>query len=425
MKSQRANAYYPIGVIFVLVVHVLAVQLYVSHQTMKNEVGFIPGGSKEEQNSFLSPATLALLGLDSDAITALNSEVEVLLKEYENSNDGKECRKGNRFDNGWCGTASPLRPRGHQEGVKEGLVSYTILQELLIRLLNTLQSAGPYLPPPTISKNIVPRLLPFHDVPYGPHGNDGPKLYCAAWLQLLARSANIVHGPRCLEWGVSYTSRWFTNQCTEPYDMRFSEELTTGQSEPSLIEAENNGGTPGFLTAIDDEHLAAVIPSNFFDTIFCTFVLEHVRYPWIAVQQLYRITKPKGTALVTAPFLYAFHGAPSDHYRYTACGLWRLLESAGFCVEEIMAGGGAVDVAGMALGMSVPAFGRDLGSMEYLYSRNPKPGVAHSVYAVVNKPDEENGGACVKRTLEPELAEEYTRNFHTTFGDFGDFQCGE
>ena len=125
---------------------------------------------------------------------------------------------------------------------------------------------------------------------------------------------------------------------------------------------------------------------------------------------------------MTVPFLFPFHGAPSDHYRYTACGIWRLLEWAGFCVEEVMVGGGAADVAGMALGMSVPAFGRNQTSMEYIRSRRPHPGIAHSFFVVATEPVAD--GKCQKRKLDPQMANKYEADFQTKYGEFGDLQCG-
>ena len=158
-------------------------------------------------------------------------------------------------DEGHCAQDSlPLRVRTTP---KTGVLSQYILQELLIRLINLLHDNPAHNVNPNSKTKIkdTQPMIPMHDVPYGEHGNDAPKLYCAAWLQLLAKT-EIVRGPRCLEWGISYTSRWFTHQCIEPYDMRFSEELITGKKQPRQMRASENNGTPGFISAIDDEKLA-------------------------------------------------------------------------------------------------------------------------------------------------------------------------
>lgn len=74
--------------------------------------------------------------------------------------------------------------------------------------------------------------------------------------------------------------------------------------------------------------------SDKFDTIFSTQVFEHIPKPWHAARELYRITKPRGVCVVTAPFLQPYHADPHDYYRYTVEGIRALFEDAGFEVLE-------------------------------------------------------------------------------------------
>ncbi|MDO8515572.1 MAG: methyltransferase domain-containing protein [bacterium] len=69
---------------------------------------------------------------------------------------------------------------------------------------------------------------------------------------------------------------------------------------------------------------------NNFDTIICTQVLEHVKKPWLAVKEMYRVIKPNGYSLVTVPFMLPYHAHPNDYFRYTREGLVSIFEDAGF-----------------------------------------------------------------------------------------------
>lgn len=73
-----------------------------------------------------------------------------------------------------------------------------------------------------------------------------------------------------------------------------------------------------------------------FDVVICTEVLEHTTRPWDAANEIYRILRPGGVAIVTTPFNFRIHGPlpdgwkegdpVSDYWRFTEHGL-RLLFS--------------------------------------------------------------------------------------------------
>lgn len=65
-------------------------------------------------------------------------------------------------------------------------------------------------------------------------------------------------------------------------------------------------------------------------TVVCLETLEHVRRPWDAAREIFRILKPGGTTLISIPFNFAIHCFPDDYWRMTASGLAALLEAAGF-----------------------------------------------------------------------------------------------
>lgn len=64
-----------------------------------------------------------------------------------------------------------------------------------------------------------------------------------------------------------------------------------------------------------------IIPSERFDIIVCTEVLEHTLQPFEAVKELWRILKPGGTVLVSSPFNFRIHGPLPDCWRFTEHGL--------------------------------------------------------------------------------------------------------
>lgn len=72
---------------------------------------------------------------------------------------------------------------------------------------------------------------------------------------------------------------------------------------------------------------------NFFDTVLCTNVLEHVANAGKAFSEIGRVLKEDGVLIVAVPFLYPVHEAPYDYYRYTKYGLEHQLKKNGFIIE--------------------------------------------------------------------------------------------
>ena len=78
-----------------------------------------------------------------------------------------------------------------------------------------------------------------------------------------------------------------------------------------------------------------IVPKKTFDIIFAEQVLEHVRYPYRSVRNVYRMLRPSGLFLVTTPFLIQIHMGKMDYTRWTSEGLKYLLEEGGFCTNNI------------------------------------------------------------------------------------------
>jgi SAM-dependent methyltransferase len=103
----------------------------------------------------------------------------------------------------------------------------------------------------------------------------------------------------------------------------------------------------------DGDILNLQFGDNSIDAIICLSVLEHVADPFRAIIEIYRVLKPNGIFLLSAPFLTSYHGKkmdtdfdPShggypDFWRFTHQGLQLLLK--GFRSVEIVPVGGPLD----------------------------------------------------------------------------------
>jgi SAM-dependent methyltransferase len=90
-------------------------------------------------------------------------------------------------------------------------------------------------------------------------------------------------------------------------------------------------------------------PSDSFDLVLCTQVLEHVRRPVTALQQIARVLKPGGYAFVSTHGTYPFHPHPTDYWRWTQQGFEALFEDAGVLelVELVPHRGSVACLAGL------------------------------------------------------------------------------
>lgn len=58
-----------------------------------------------------------------------------------------------------------------------------------------------------------------------------------------------------------------------------------------------------------------------FATIICAHVLEHVRHPWRASENIATLLKPNGVLFIQSPWVQGFHGYPNDFWRFSLAGL--------------------------------------------------------------------------------------------------------
>ncbi len=67
-------------------------------------------------------------------------------------------------------------------------------------------------------------------------------------------------------------------------------------------------------------------PDNSFDFFLADQVIEHVRHPFIAAEEIFRVLKTGGWAIVTTCLMNPVHKEPEDFWRFTPDGLKILFE---------------------------------------------------------------------------------------------------
>lgn len=81
---------------------------------------------------------------------------------------------------------------------------------------------------------------------------------------------------------------------------------------------------------------SALIPADRFDAVVCTEVLEHTLNPFEAADEIRRLLKPGGVALITVPFNFRIHGPLPDCWRISEHGLRSLFSPRrGFRIEGL------------------------------------------------------------------------------------------
>lgn len=71
---------------------------------------------------------------------------------------------------------------------------------------------------------------------------------------------------------------------------------------------------------------------NYFDSIVCFEVLEHVFNADMFLKEAFRVLKPGGKAIFTVPFIWDEHEQPYDFARYSSFGLAHLFGKNGFSI---------------------------------------------------------------------------------------------
>lgn len=73
-----------------------------------------------------------------------------------------------------------------------------------------------------------------------------------------------------------------------------------------------------------------------FDALISIQVLEHMKKPWVVLDEFSRVLKPGGFLFLSCPQGEPQHQVPFDFFRYTPFGLRSLLEERGFAIEFLI-----------------------------------------------------------------------------------------
>jgi SAM-dependent methyltransferase len=84
------------------------------------------------------------------------------------------------------------------------------------------------------------------------------------------------------------------------------------------------------------------LPSGSFFIVICTQVLEHLTDPLSGLREIFRILKPGGHLILSAPHVWFYHPHPSDNWRFTQEGLPRIVQKIGFKPKKLLSQGGSI-----------------------------------------------------------------------------------
>lgn len=91
------------------------------------------------------------------------------------------------------------------------------------------------------------------------------------------------------------------------------------------------------------------------DSVALLEVLEHVPDPDRALAEVFRVLRPGGSFLLSAPFAYPLHDEPYDFRRFTIHGMRWMLERHGFRVTSVRSTTSGVAAAAVCLNLAIAA----------------------------------------------------------------------
>ena len=189
------------------------------------------------------------------------------------------------------------------------------------------------------------------------------------WNFVSKYRAQLSHHTRCLDWDGWYGGSVFASVCSEIDVIEFGS--PEGRVKPKRLRwASARGNKHAARWYLADAHtMSNHLDSGVYDLIIANSVFEHLRQPFVAMAEVFKLLRPGGFLFWHTPFQFEQHGVPADFFRYTMAGARMLAESAGLVVESVEPDGGYLAVLSNVLGIGSSFWGR-AGDLQ----RQPFPG---------------------------------------------------
>lgn len=107
----------------------------------------------------------------------------------------------------------------------------------------------------------------------------------------------------------------------------------------------NNFITMDFLERLYPDIVADItnndLEGNYWDLVICSQDLEHIFEVQKAVDEIFRILKPGGYAILDCPWEFPYHGVGDydDYWRISESGMRKMVQKAGFQIIECKGNG--------------------------------------------------------------------------------------
>ena len=125
-----------------------------------------------------------------------------------------------------------------------------------------------------------------------------------------------------------------------PYRALFAERVNTYRT------LDHERRTSGIDFIADAQNMKGVIEQESCDTVLMFHVLEHIPNPFLVAEEIYRILRNDGVAILSAPHFTRLHERPYDFLRFTEYGLRHIFGAAGFDKLEVIPRGGLFSFLG-------------------------------------------------------------------------------
>ena len=114
-----------------------------------------------------------------------------------------------------------------------------------------------------------------------------------------------------------------------------------------------DGGDYDGVNLVCDFSKSLPMKQNSIDGMLCSNVIEHLPEPQVCFDEMHRVIKPGGEALILVPFVIKLHQEPYDFHRYTKYALKFYAQKAGFSIIEVREVGGISNILGTILNCAI------------------------------------------------------------------------